>query len=308
MSSPAQIVIVEGGEHWVAWDKGQGALGGECVLFVSSPHEMDRYKDWYDRRWNRGPDAVYLVDHDRRVLLFSFIYTYDLPDAQAYRAMLLRLVRHMWKGWRVDWAYNGVEDVVAHLGLDVSVLGPDPGRPRPRPRRPALHHRRPDDQNHCLVTVDDGSAVRAYGVTPASDELLGLGPQLLERLPEEARLVACESVPRAGLHVDLPTRTGGYWTQGFIHGALYEASRTWPGWRWDFWEDDYTVQRARAGGAVTIPDPDVGTAITDFVTRRARLLGWDAELARSLLPEVLAEPDDERRIAALADFIQVMPY
>ncbi|MEU8119872.1 hypothetical protein AB0C21_14305 [Spirillospora sp. NPDC049024] len=316
MGHPAQIVIIEDGAQRVVYDKGGGAPGMEFqILLDRERFTMDRLGDWRDDRWNPCSDAVYLVDHDRRVLLLSFIYLYDFPDEQAYRMLFLRLVRYVWKGWQVDWAYNGVEDVVAYLALDMSVLGAprlsDPdfeGRlrftPRTRPnlRMPEISPWRAGDRNYCLVTVEDGTRVRAYAVTPRCDNLLKGGPRVLDRLPEAARMTRCGSLPSSGVHFDLTTETGGYWTHGFIHGPLHEVYWSWPGWRWRFWEDDHTVQRALAGVEVTIPDPDVDTAMADLVRVWTERLDWDPDLAQELLREVLVRPQHER-VAVLADAI-----
>lgn len=317
MSYPANIVIVEDGRYRVIYNRGGGYPGSEACLFLgsSSDFTLDEFDDPAGERWNYAADAFYLVDHDQRRLLFQAGYFYDFADGHAYRTLLLQLVQQLWQGWRVDWAYEGAWDLVRHLGADPSVLDPWHGTPPPprvrgrRGKRPRRSLERPsrrysDSRYYCLVTVDDGDAVRAYGVQPWRDELLGFGPSLLDMLPDDAALTGCETVPAAGMHIDVPARTGGYWTDLSIGKHLHDVPRTWPGWRWRFWEDDYRAQRARAGDAVTIPDPDMDAAMTDFVTVWARRADWDADLALALLDDVLARPADDR-IAAFADLVRL---
>lgn len=302
MSYPANIVVVQDGRYRVVYNRGAGYPGSEAVLFLfsSEPYTLADFDDWTNDRWHPYPDAVYLIDHDQRRLLFETIYFYDFADEHAYRTLLLRLVRELWDGWRVDWAYNGVRDLVSHLGFDRSVLEE---RLEDRPERPRKPY--PGSRVYCLVTVDDGDAVRAYGVSPCSDELAGHGPALVNALPPDALLTGCDTMPMAGMHLDLPAQTAGYWTQATLHGHLHTVAQTWPGWHWEFWEDDYTRQRALARGAVTIPDPDLDAAMTDFVTVWGRREKWDMDLVHDLLRDVLARPAGER-MAAFADLVRVL--
>jgi hypothetical protein len=44
-------------------------------------------------------------------------------------------------------------------------------------------------------------------------------------------------VPRHGLYLDLPQRSGAVWTVGGSSGTLETIAEQWPGWSWDNWDE-----------------------------------------------------------------------
>jgi hypothetical protein len=206
---------------------------------------------WYDDVWC---EAAALVDQPHKVLLFFTTHS----ESYAHRAAVLAALAEAWPGWDVRWAYDGLGDLVAYLGLDRAevrteegmVFEPDPGADD-------------DDQFDQLVSVTrEGGETDAYGLALPIGEVLGRGPESVELLPDEARVTACE-LPRSGVHVDFTTKTIGMWTMDAFRGLADRLS--WPGWQLDVWDDRYAEQLDRC--EVTVPDWSLADGLRTLLDR-----------------------------------------
>jgi hypothetical protein len=201
-------------------------------------------------------EGAALIDHDRRVLL-----AFEQADTYTTFVDGLAGLVGAWPGWHVRWAFDGVLDVAAYLGLDRAPLrrqAPDPALlaalPAPfhgpdglDPDRPdhwyegVLSIRRPGGALELYLAADDPSAVA--GTTAAKVEALPSGYTRLER-PE---------LPRWGLHLDRAARTGALWCIDQLGGALIDPPPGWPGWTWTFWGADIRRQLDACAGALRVP-------------------------------------------------------
>ncbi|MFB4319936.1 hypothetical protein [Actinomadura sp. 21ATH] len=321
MSSPIQFVIREGGTVHFRRQSSGGGPGAERWVLIPPLPTLGEFADWGQDRFASGPDAAFMVDHDERRILVNFSHPYAYDDWDSYRRVYLHVLRRMWPDWRVGWAYAGMEEMLHHLGLDLAEVDPPhvPALPAHRADRlPPRRHRVKDERGGTgmhtagdslyagLLTVDDGTAVRAYALGSGLPGLLASGEEILARLPEEALCRTRRVMPLDGMHLDLPARTGGYWTS-FHDVPLDHDDRfpRWPGWTWRFWEDDHHRQIDLARGAVRLPEPDLDTVLLDFAERHRH---WqiDPVHMRDLLLEQIAGRTEDDKYNALAALVHAM--
>ncbi|MFC9970729.1 hypothetical protein ACFVH6_07480 [Spirillospora sp. NPDC127200] len=325
MSSPIQFLIRAGGTVHFRRQSSGGGPGAERWALIPPLPTPGELADWGQDRFASGSDAAFMIDHDERRILVSFSHPYDYDDWDSYRRAYLRVLRRMWPDWRVGWAYAGEEEMLHHLGLDLAEIDPPhlPAPPtrrvrRPPPRRlrrhrpkdehekPEMRAARDDDLYAGLLTVDDGTEVRAYAL---GSDLLGRlagGPEVLSRLPQEALCRTRRVMPMDGVHLNLPARTGGYWTT--LHQVPldhHDRFPRWPGWTWEFWEDDHHRQLDLARGAVSLPEPDLDAVLLDLAERHRN---WQIDPAhvRDLLLEQITGRTEDEKYDALAALIHAM--
>ncbi|WP_330271075.1 hypothetical protein OG205_28430 [Lentzea sp. NBC_00516] len=248
MGSRANYVIVDERGWELYFDNGGAVplLGtfadgpAEVIEFV---RETNPAEHWLDDVWCEGAALIDSVDH----VLLLFTWHHDGVDDRARR---LAAIRSAWPGWRIRWAYGGLEDVVAYLGIDRATV-------RAAERRHPVLQLQPGDFPiipNCLVTIRqaDGS-VHGHMLDHLHGEPLWAGPGLLdsvavltptqgwERQPDE------DLGPELGLHFDLANREFGFWTAATFNGTVDEIAARWPGWRVEFWEDRHEEQTLRCG-------------------------------------------------------------
>jgi hypothetical protein len=211
--------------------------------------EQEKTDQWFDDIWC---EAAALVDQPHKILLFFTIHS----EHYAHRAALLATLARTWPGWEIRWAYDGIADLVAYLGLDRAevhtdahtVLEPDPAR---------------DDEFDQLVSVTRASGeTEAYGLVLPIHEVLGWGPESVELLPSDARVSTCE-LPRSGVHIDFTTKTIGMWTMDAFCGLADKLS--WPGWQVEVWDDRYTEHLDKC--EVTVPDWSLADGLKTLLDR-----------------------------------------
>lgn len=212
-------------------------------------------------------EGAVLVDVDQRVLLVFSEQPWRCRRAgmYSYRAAMMEGLIRTWPGWRIEWAYDGLADLLRYLGEDpTQVRDDDRGTPQ------VLYPDGRDDEDlaiQTLVTVADVDGCRAYGLGGGSAEPWRYGPGLLGMLSSADEIAGCPDVPQMGLHLDVPTRRAGLWSILPLCGAREDWPRTWPGWELEWWEDRYTEQVARSGGVVTVPSIDFADGLRDIAER-----------------------------------------
>ncbi|MFD0592605.1 hypothetical protein ACFQZ4_08585 [Catellatospora coxensis] len=119
MGSRVNYVVVRDGEHTV-YAQGGGAGYGIDYLFAPGPEVVLRWlaqageyagDHWFDDLMCEGG---VLIDVDRQVLLL-FNTTFN---RLAHRAAMLQAYAATWSGWEIRWAYDGIGDLMAYVGLD----------------------------------------------------------------------------------------------------------------------------------------------------------------------------------------------
>src|SRR5262245_36324999 len=91
------------------------AAGPEATIRFIEEHGPEDVR-WWDEAFAEG-GAV--VDRVRRRLLF---YGNDLLCELPFRRSAFALLAENWPGWQVDWAWDGLGDLVDYVGVDRDVV------------------------------------------------------------------------------------------------------------------------------------------------------------------------------------------
>ena len=207
----------------------------------------------------------------RRLVWYGNDTMIDLPNRRAFT----RLLAETWPGWRVDWAFDGIGDIAAYVGVDrAAVRSVDRERLTADPTAvweldsPLLADDAEPEVNlqgsYRLLTVRTDDGVRSWVLDhPDDGHPAWLGPGLLERLPGPGHpRVRLAGLPDVGLHLDVPARTAGVWVGWTCPGLLAEVDDRWPGWTVTFWGDRFESQVEAASGTVVVPVVDEARALT----------------------------------------------
>ena len=269
MGYRANYIVRRGGEWLHTSSQSDGLeidsdliFGPDAALRFLEPWPQWNFADWQVESSCQGGA---LIDVDARV----FMLFYDQPG-YADRAVLLDTLRRTWSGWQVVWAFNGLADLLRHAGVD-----PEQGRRFGTRYEAALYpFGRSAGQKTVwtLVTVRDATTVRAYGLDGDAVHPWWVGEPVLSMMHSDTAIAECPYIPDAGLHIDLTQRSAGLWSgTAALHDIALEWPALWPGWRLDFWRDDYRRHIAAAGGAIALPGPDLAAARDRLAARvRAR--------------------------------------
>ncbi|WP_432824466.1 hypothetical protein [Dactylosporangium sp. CA-092794] len=240
------VVVRDGGSTVYA----QGGGAGESIdySFAAGPEVVLRWLahlgDFAGGRWFNDVmcEGGVLIDADRRVLLlFNTLY-----NSVPYRAAMLQAYAATWPGWAIRWAYDGIADLMAYVGID-----PAGARDDRRPERTGRNEFGPDDRVAAVVSIRGaGGRVRLYGLNPdAAWQRWCMGPDLVEWVAAGPELPASTAtVPTAGMDLDPATRRAGLWTVEPLHGLRQRWAELWPGWTLEFWGADMSRQ--------AVHDPD----------------------------------------------------
>lgn len=109
----------------IMWSRTAARGSGTTPNGVGTPWNWTCFRDRRLRRgspagsgpsdwWLYEPEGVgaALIDHDERRLLW---YSHCYGDV-AYRAAVLAVMTHIWPGWRIDWAHDGLGEILDALG------------------------------------------------------------------------------------------------------------------------------------------------------------------------------------------------
>jgi hypothetical protein len=287
-----------------SWQQFYFRWGGPrlAVDAAEGPEEFGRFiaglepagpGDWMD---DIACEAAAVVDHDRRVLL---LFTWHLETYEERRTLFAVLAR-TWPGWEVRWAYDGLEDVVAHVGVEResvrSELGSRPGGP--------LHAAAPDEPDFTIavtVTYRDGPQAHAVFGENVSD-VLAHGPDVVRQLLPGSRVSRLPHIPYGGVHIDVPARRVAAWTRGNFLGGAAAADRLagWPGWEWTCWYDAHVRQQEASAGALAFAAPDPAAGVRAWTAQLDELRpaeGTESE-ARAALRAVLDALDPNSKECA----------
>jgi hypothetical protein len=277
MGARANLVLVDDAgwrlyySHWAADTLCTPLLAGPdaATRYIAAQKRCeDRERDWLDDVWAEG-GAV--VDHTRRHLVF---YGDQLMWELDAKRAVVRLLALTWPGWTVRWAYDGIGDIAAHVGMDRAKVRRDHDDESSLDWPFDVEH--PEEECHLLTVRDVDGELTVYQFH--WDSLTAWhGPGLLDQLPDwgTSRIDLTE-FPESGFHVDVGTRTAGLWLRGESNGLVPALPELWPPvWRVEFWEDRFEEQRERCGGAVTFPELDLTAAVDRVVEHAAGRLGRD---------------------------------
>ncbi|MFF5233309.1 hypothetical protein [Dactylosporangium sp. NPDC000521] len=215
-------------------------LGPEVLTrFLDAWQQLDPWDEWTDDDCAEGG---LLVDFDQRVLMM-----FSIHRGPALRAAYLDAVTRTWPGWHVRWAYDGIADLIDHVGGDVSQIRREPSEPE------ALYwcDRTDRMQLRYVVTIGD---TQAYGLAWNAFDPWWVGAGLVEQLRPADRITTAAIVPEAGMHLNPVTREAGVWSAVRpLRGLAEHWPRLWPDWTLQLWDDRSSEQLRRCAGSVTFP-------------------------------------------------------
>lgn len=204
-------------------------VGALTLLDDLARHQIDTstpVTQWYDDVWCEG--AVVVDQTNQTLLLFTWHH-----DGVEDRAQKLAAIAKAWPGWRLRWAYEGIEQIVEHVGGDRREVRTDHDRTEgswgPCDEFP--------EEVNFLLTIDE----HEHWLHHELNEPVWAGPALLDVRVTRQRGRHADS----GLHLDTRNRTAGFWTTVAIRGSLADLAARWPGWTFEFWEDRHAEQRDR---------------------------------------------------------------
>lgn len=300
MGNRANIVLVDHDgwqlrySHWAGCRMLDALLAGpELATRYILAQETSEF--WTDELWSDGGLLLDLVEH--RLLFFGE----ELMSSMNERRAMFEVLKAVWPGYSVTWAYGATAEIAAYVGAPISL--------RDSPSEPELNLAESTDTLHHLVTVIDGiGRLRAWPLWWGSSAAWH-GPELLQMLPGAGTAsLQLGKVPASGVYVNVPNKTLGVWMTDPIPGLLRWLPQLWPGWRIEFWEDRYDEQLRRCGSQITAPVIDLNAGVAEaqswlrkrvFQSYADSPAGMIANLAGLLSAEGL--PDATISASAIAD-------
>lgn len=213
---------------------------------------------WLDEIWGEGGA---LLDPARKTLLYfgGEDTLFELPRRRVFQRML----EHVWAGWDVRWAQEGLGDFADYLEISRDLV-----RSHKQPCKLA-----PIALEPAFFSVLVSYSGRLYPVTQVLPKVLGHGPGLLlslRRLHGLSRL-APDEFPRSGLHIDEEARCLEFWSAAPVPDLPIRARELWPGWHIAFLRDAAERHLDRLTG-LTCPPHDKEQLVADlcaYLTRGA---------------------------------------
>jgi hypothetical protein len=253
----ANLVIIERGtrslyyDHWCANRLDIDLFWGPrlALEFVRQREPVEESDGWLDTTWCEG---AAVVDVDRSTLLW-FGGEDILRDVPLRRAHL-QLMRELWRGWEIEWAYEGILSIADRLQLSRArfIGGPEDDTPG----MPTFNEDYPDD-NSVLTSLrrEDGELV--VGRLCFDADSLRVGPRLIELIAAHSKahaLVWNRDFPDGGIHIDCPLRTLDMWWASTTPDVLARVRAAWPGWTVRWHQDHYERHLELADGKLLVPE------------------------------------------------------
>ncbi|MDB4963352.1 MAG: hypothetical protein JWP01_3351 [Myxococcales bacterium] len=262
------------------------SCSGEPVHAINFIRAQSVEHGWLDEVWCEGGA---LVDLRRHELLF--FGGEDIRYDPMRHRLMLALMHRTWPGWSVRWAFEGLGDLVDHLGIERDVVRSGRDRELVDPDRFEESH----DRVFGVFSVHhpDGR-VTLYTSIVAAPSLFNFQGGVVERLAALAGhgsltlLLHGDGAPSSGAHLDLAARRIDLWEAGF-HQDL--QGQVWDGWRLVHHGAEFEAQLALAGGSLELLAPSRRTVLKEIGDA---LLRWS-----NLDPLALVDAFDQRTGGAL---------
>jgi hypothetical protein len=258
----ANLILVEGSgyqlfySHWCANTLPCDLFWGpkHAIAFVRAQRLVDK-SGWLDDIWAEGGALIDL--NLKKLLLYGGEeFLYDVPLRRTY----LPLLAHVWNGWGVRWAHQGIVDLAERVGY-------------PRDRVLTKDHRHstiaslaPPEQKDwtdLVASVHFGQGLlRFYPLTGDVASYLSNGPNLIDSFSATGgypQLYLDEwttEFPTGGFHLDIQAKRLDYWEARDAPNIGNHVAAAWPGWETVWQEDRYEIQLERAEGQLRFPVPD----------------------------------------------------
>ncbi len=260
MAYPANSVLVRDGTWQLYYDRQAAtSLGGDLFWGPSSAcacieemRPVDPRDGWLDEVCCEGG---VVLDFDAQVLLW--FGGQDVLHEPVLRRAHLELMRRVWDGWDVRWAYQGVEELGRYVGSDAPRVLSE--------QLTSKEHGFHDDEEHpewhtTLVSVERGggpsglSVCSLYGQIGALEAGSGTLDFIVDRLTRGGLRLA--QPPEAGIHIDTVRHELSVWAGWTQQVRQRRLEAAWPGWSVVNLRDDFEAHRSRVGTLVDWPVPD----------------------------------------------------
>ncbi|HAP75782.1 MAG TPA: hypothetical protein DCR14_06830 [Acidimicrobiaceae bacterium] len=185
-------------------------------------------EEWLDHVWCEG--AALIDVNTKRLLWFGGD---DMMVDEMERAVHARMLAVAWDGWTVEWANDGLNDIVDALGLDRSLVDTE------IPIRAA-----PKDWGDSVV--DPSWAVTIVSIQGNGRQRVALSSHMPETVIRRGLNVASDqaiwrdrvrlgAVPYGGVHVDLDAKEFAYWTAQPMPVPIHSGPTDADGWSFTRW-------------------------------------------------------------------------
>ncbi len=263
MGQRANLIIVENRgyaiyySHWCANTITRDLFWGpeNAIDFVRAQRAVDE-SGWLDDVWAEGA-AVVDCDGQILVLYGGDDVLYDVPLRRVY----LEMLRRVWRGWEVRWAYEGIVEIADYVGYPrVNVLSAEKGT-----SNNSVASLSPPEQRKWTDLVGsycgaDGR-LQLFPLVGEVERYLLAGPRLQVRL-QCSKALDCvpldewteDSFPIGGFHIDSTTKRIDYWTANDVPDIPRRVSEMWLGWNVIWHRDQYECQLDVTAGRLRFPE------------------------------------------------------
>lgn len=230
-----------------------------AVNVIQEQRKMDKESGWLDDVWAEGGA---LVDPDKKVFLLyggEDVET-DIPLRRVY----LKLLQHVWQGWEVRWAYNGIFDLAEYVGCPLekvdSKLEPD--------YLVNLSWDPPEKKSYFNIVgsiqFEVGDDILIFPLAEDLDYLLANSPAMLDQVNRRNGYIKLDvwewtsDFPEGGFHIDVPQKTIDIWSYDALPTDLYQK---WNGWKLNFHADRFEKHITLTNGSIIFPEPDLNAIL-----------------------------------------------
>jgi hypothetical protein len=263
MGQRANLVLVdENGyqlyyNHWCANRLDSDLFWGP-ELAIEYIKQQQPTEQWLDEVWAEG--GVVLDTHKKVLLWYGGeSILYEIP----LRRLYLKLMKHVWKGWEIRWAHDGILDMADYVGVPRSVVVHSRlGEPDRQFRPPSgKSFSAPEKLRHIQsvgsIRLSDGS-IRVYPSDRITLCMLKYGKLLIEAIRSQLGVAEWHQhfnqSLKGGFHIDFMEKKLSVW-RSYSIGAIHHIVAHWPGWQIDWLRDDFETHIALTENCLTLDVP-----------------------------------------------------
>ena len=289
--------------HWCAQSLPAALFWGPeyAVRYVEQQRAID---EWLDNVWAEGGA---LIDRHRKQLLL-----YGGEDIQSdipLRNLYLDLLRLMWDGWVVEWAYSGILDIAEYVNYPRNQV-----YRLEKPGQEELFHPEEPWWISMIGSIRmEDSVVRVAPLAGVLEYIVCGNERLVSAMKQEATLerfsfasIGAE-FPTEGFHIDEVNRAFYYWSARsdiFVEEVRQEVKNCWKGWQVNWLNEDYKTHVELTDNRISLPD----RAYEDLLSSvRSILLREDTSYVNMFLRVVGQVQNEEHAVTLNRNALQDEP-
>ncbi|RRJ64407.1 hypothetical protein EHV15_16875 [Paenibacillus oralis] len=258
--------------HWCANTLPKDLFWGEqhAVKFIEMQKRVDE-SGWLDDVWAEG-GAVIDLDKKKLVLYGGEDILYNVP----LRNLYLKLMRTIWSGWEIAWAYEGILDLANYVGY---------------PREKILTYGEDDLKDASLEPPEEKDWVDTiasvmfpqnelllFPLSGGVEVYLAHGPNMIHEINKSygyksiALREWSKEFPVGGFHIDIGRRKLEFWHANDIPNISHELKAKWSGWEVVHHYGDYESHLKSTAGQLQFQNIDQHQLLADL---KSQLL-WES--------------------------------